>query len=174
MTMLQLAARALLVVVFGAALTGKARSRAALAAFTADLAGFRWLPAALRRPTAVGVIAAELVTVVLLATVRQAGAVAALVLLTGFTVATLRAGRAADCRCFGPAKPAARGSAGGFVLRNSLLAAGALTAALAPGGDVAPALAAAALAAGVAAGALVVRWDDIAYLFQGPATPRRS
>ncbi|MFG3055694.1 MauE/DoxX family redox-associated membrane protein [Kitasatospora sp. NPDC048239] len=174
MTMLQLAARALLVVVFGTALVGKARSRAALAAFAADLAGFRWLPAGLRRSTAVGVIAAELVTVALLATVRQAGAAAALVLLAGFTAATLRAGRAADCRCFGRAKPAARGGAGGFVLRNALLAAGALAAGLAPGGAVAPALAAVALVAGAAAGALVVRWDDIAYLFQGPAAPRRS
>ncbi|WP_406208094.1 hypothetical protein OH807_36125 [Kitasatospora sp. NBC_01560] len=174
MTMLQLAARALLVVVFGAAVISKARSRAALAAFAADLAGFRWLAAGLRRPTAVAVIVAELATLALLATVRQAGAAAALVLLTGFTVATLRAGRAADCRCFGRARPAARGSAAGFVLRNCLLAAGALGAALAPGGDVAPALAVVALGAGAAAGALVVRWDDIAYLFQGPAAPRRS
>ncbi|MFD0275220.1 MauE/DoxX family redox-associated membrane protein [Kitasatospora sp. NPDC127111] len=174
MTMLQLAARALLVVVFGAALVSKARSRAALAAFAADLADFRWLPAVLRRPTAVGVIAAELATVALLATVRQAGAVLTLVLLTGFTVATLRAGRAADCRCFGAAKPAARGSAAGFVLRNSLLAAAALTVALAPGGGVAPVLAAVALVAGAGVGAVIVRWDDLAYLFQGPATPRRS
>ncbi|MEU6236135.1 MauE/DoxX family redox-associated membrane protein [Kitasatospora sp. NPDC047058] len=174
MTMLQLAARALLVVVFGAALVGKARSRAALAAFAADLADFRWLPAGLRRPAAVGVIAAEVAAVVLLATVRQAGAVLTLGLLAAFTVATLQAGRAADCRCFGAARRGARGSARGFVLRNSLLAAGALAAALAPGGGVAPALAAAALAAGAGAGAVIVRWDDIAYLFQGPAAPRRS
>ena len=173
MTMLQLAARALLVVVFGAALISKARSRAALAAFAADLADFRWLPAGLRRPAAVAVIVAELATVALLATVRQAGAVAVLVLLAGFTVATLQAGRAADCRCFGAAKPAARGSTAGFVLRNSLLATGALAVALAPGGDVAPALVAVALGAGAAAGAVVVRWDDIVYLFQEPATTRR-
>ncbi|MCG6495648.1 MauE/DoxX family redox-associated membrane protein [Kitasatospora sp. A2-31] len=173
MTMLQLTARALLVVVFLAALVSKARSRSALAAFTADLADFRWLPAALRWATAVGVIAAEVAAVVLLATVRQLGAVAVLVLLTGFTAATLQAGRAADCRCFGAAKPAARGTARGFVLRNCLLAAAALAVALAPGGAVAPALTAAALAVGAGAGAVIVRWDDIAYLFQGPAAPRR-
>ncbi|MGW4891993.1 MauE/DoxX family redox-associated membrane protein [Kitasatospora sp. NPDC004240] len=173
MTMLQLAARALLVVVFGAALVSKARSRAALAAFAADLADFRWLPAGLRRPTAVGVIAAEVATVALLVAVRQAGAAVTLVLLAGFTAATLQAGRAADCRCFGVAKPAAGGSATGFVLRNCLLAAGAIAVALAPDGEVAPALAAAALALGAVAGAAIVRWDDLAYLFRGPATARR-
>ncbi|MEU8588818.1 MauE/DoxX family redox-associated membrane protein [Streptomyces sp. NPDC048664] len=173
MTTVQLAARVLLVVVFGAAAINKGRGRAALAAFTADLADFRWLPAGLRRPTAVAVVGAEVLAVVLLAAVRQAGAALVLVLLAGFTLATLRAGRAADCRCFSAASRAARGSAGAFVLRNCLLAAAALAAALAPGGPAGPARMVAAVGAGVVAGTLVVRWDDLVYLLRGPAPAAR-
>ncbi|WP_354645353.1 MauE/DoxX family redox-associated membrane protein [Kitasatospora camelliae] len=174
MSVLVLGCRALLAVVFVVAVAGKARSRASVAAFTASLADFRWLPARLRSPVAVGTLTAEAAAVVLLAVAARAGAAAVLALLSVFTVATLRAGRAADCGCFTSGRAAsgrAASGAGAFLGRNALLAVAALAVVSGPDRPVAPAPGAVAVLAGAAVGLLVTRWDDLAYLLRGPAAP---
>ncbi|MEV8100273.1 MauE/DoxX family redox-associated membrane protein [Kitasatospora sp. NPDC085879] len=168
MSYAQLGCRALLAVVFAVAVAGKARNRATVAAFAAGLADFPWIPARLRGPVAIATLAAESVTVTLLAGAARAGAALALGVLVLFTVATLAAGRAGDCHCFGSARVTS-GSRRTFLGRNALLALVALAVVLLPGGPVAMAPGTVSLVAGVATGLVVTRWEDLAYLFRGPA-----
>lgn len=106
MAYLAFGSRCLLLVVFAFSAFGKLSGRAAFTEFRQ--ATVRLLPAArgVASGTAVAVIGAELVIVVLLgfpATVRT-GLAAALTLLVLFTVAiaaALRRGSTAPCRCFG-------------------------------------------------------------------------
>lgn len=163
--MLDLFARALLAVVFLAAVVGKARSRQAFAEFRDSVAaiGPRWLPAG---PAVAAIVVGEATTVVLLAVpgTRLVGHALAAVLLILFCAGIARAVMARQsirCQCFG---------AGGGLLgprhlvRNGLLIAVAAAGALA--GDVptsAPAMLV-ALVAGAFLGLLTTRWEDVAFL----------
>ncbi|GAA2276745.1 MULTISPECIES: MauE/DoxX family redox-associated membrane protein [Kitasatospora] len=164
MEVLELSARITLIVVFGAAVFGKCRSRRALRQFAAGLADFGWIPARLRLTVALAVLAAEVGAVPLLLGDRQVGAVLAFGLLAVFTVATVQAGRAAACQCFGTADTPAAGGTAAFVTRNSLLMGLALVAGLVPGGAPALPVWVAAVGVGAALGAVVIGWDEVAYL----------
>lgn len=169
MTVIELTTRVMLAVVFAAAAISKCRSRKAMAEFTAGLDDFAWLPARFRIPTALVVVTTELAAVLLLFTARQAGAALVLGLLIGFTVATVQAGRAAACQCFGSAATPGSGSTAAFVTRNALLAVAALAAGLLHGGPATLPLWGAAAGVGLVAGALVIGWDELAYLLRSPA-----
>ncbi|GAA0926422.1 MauE/DoxX family redox-associated membrane protein [Nonomuraea longicatena] len=163
--MLDLFARALLAVVFFAAVVGKARSRQGFAEFrdSVGAVGPQWLPAG---PIAGLIVAGETAAVVLLAVpgTRLAGYVLAAGLLAVFCAGIARAVLAKQsvrCQCFG-----ADGGLLGprHLVRNGLLVAVAVVGALA--GDV-PASASAALVAlvtGAFLGLLTTRWEDVAFL----------
>ncbi|MCX4750513.1 hypothetical protein OG455_34235 [Kitasatospora sp. NBC_01287] len=169
MTGIELTSRITLLVVFAAAAFSKGRSRAALHAFAAGLADIGWLPARLRLPTALGVVLAELATAPLLLATPRAGAAVVLGLLAAFTVTTVAAGRAASCQCFGSGHGPASGGTVAFLLRNSLLAGAALAAGLLPSHPAAPAMWVATAGAGTALAAVVVGWDELAYLVRPQA-----
>ncbi|MFI7672206.1 MauE/DoxX family redox-associated membrane protein [Actinophytocola sp. NPDC049390] len=172
--MLDLVARALLVVVFVGAVAGKLRSARAFAEFVdsvAVLAPAR-LPA---RPVGALVVAAEgAAALLLLAPVtRLAGYALSVLMLVPFALGIARvvhSGQRVRCSCFG-------GGGGllgrGHIVRNTLLVAaaclGALdgTAATTPGALV-------ALTAGVSLGLVTVRWEDIAFLLRRPAPTGRN
>ncbi|MEW2298786.1 MauE/DoxX family redox-associated membrane protein [Streptomyces sp. NPDC006655] len=171
MTYLFLGCRALLLVVFLVAVTGKTRSSAAFAEFTSSVVALRLLSRRASRTVAAAVVGTELVATVLLAVsaTALAGFVVTigllLAFLTGITVA-LRDGRAVPCRCFG-ASTAPLGPV--HVVRNLALAAVGLTG-LAAGlvssawpphtGGVAVTAATAVI------GALIfIRFEDLAFLF---------
>lgn len=166
MTVVELTARITLIVVFGAAFAGKCRSRQALTEFTAGMADFGWLPARLRTPAALAALAAELAAVPLLLGARRLGALLAFGLLLVFTVATVTAGRAAACQCFGNGRAPAAGGTLAFVTRNAFLLGLALAAGLVPGAAASPAQWAASAAGGAVLGALVVGWDDVVYVLR--------
>ncbi|MCM2420607.1 MauE/DoxX family redox-associated membrane protein [Streptomyces sp. RKAG293] len=170
MTVTELAARVMLAVVFAVAAISKCRSRATMTRFTAGLDDFVWLPARFRTPTAIGVVISELAAVLLLFTLREAGAALVLGLLVAFTVATVQAGRAAACRCFSSATTPGTGSTAAFVTRNALLAAAALAAGLLPGGAETLPVWGAAAGAGAIAGAVTIGWDELVYLLGDSAT----
>jgi hypothetical protein len=162
---LDLFARALLAVVFLAAVVGKARSRQGFAEFRDSVAaiGPRWLPAG---PAAGAVVVGEATTVVLLAVpgTRLAGYALAAALLIVFCVGIARAVLARQsvrCQCFG---------AGGGVLgpkhlvRNGLLVAVAATGALTAGVPPSAPATLVALVAGAFLGLLTTRWEDVAFL----------
>jgi hypothetical protein len=159
----------LLTLVFAVAAGSKLRSLKALWTFSDELASFRWLPSRLRRVTALAVVCAELATGLLVWVAPPSGAGLALVLLLVFTAATLQAGRAGDCQCFGEAKGAEVGGTALFVSRNLLLAATA--AFLTLPGPAFPAFPSglAAATGGLLLAVLVIRADDLVYLF----APRR-
>jgi hypothetical protein len=100
------AGRAVLLVVFGVAAFGKARTPAAFAEFVDTLRDLRWIREAWRRPLGLGVVGVEVAIPVLLAVPWTAvvGLGLALLTLTAFTavvaVARLR-GQQVRCRCFG-------------------------------------------------------------------------
>ncbi|GAA4605342.1 putative membrane protein YphA (DoxX/SURF4 family) [Actinoplanes octamycinicus] len=113
-----MSASVLIAAVVLAAAIGKIRG--GNAAFGRELSELFGLPPPVAAVLAPAVVVAELGWAVLLLAAPVAGAaasVAALTLLTGVTVRSLRDGRG-DCRCFGPA---ARTSPRFGVLRNCLL-----------------------------------------------------
>ncbi|MFJ6566329.1 MauE/DoxX family redox-associated membrane protein [Streptomyces sp. NPDC091292] len=170
--------RVFLGLVFVLSFTGKVRGRAAYRAFRDSVRELApWLPGggAALTAAAVTVLAAESVSVVLLAVPSTGSALAGFLLATGllgaFTVAiagTVRRGDRVACRCFGAASSAPVGAA--QLVRNGLLLAGALTgvcAALTGGGPGVPlAGAAVALVFGAAAAGLVLLTDDLSQLLR--------
>lgn len=163
--MLDLFARALLAVVFFAAVVGKTRARQEFADFRDSVAtiGPQWLPAG---PAAVAVVAGEAATVVLLAVpgTRIAGYALAAVLLIAFCAGIGRAilaRQSVRCQCFG---------AGGGLLgpqhlvRNGLLVAVAVAGAIAGGLPTSAPAMLIALVAGAFLGLLTTRWEDVAFL----------
>ncbi|WBP91402.1 MauE/DoxX family redox-associated membrane protein [Kitasatospora cathayae] len=160
------ACRALLAVVFAVAVAGKARSRTAFGAFSAGLADFSWIPASTRNGVALVTLLTETFTAVLLIATARFGALLALALLAVFTIATVRAGRAGSCQCFGVADAAAGSTVGAFLARNALLAVTALAVVLLPDGPVSAVIGLASVAVGAGAGAVVTRWDDLVYLLR--------
>jgi methylamine utilization protein MauE len=166
MIYLELCCRTLLVVVFAVAAYGKAT---AFADFTGSLRGLPMLPDVLLPALAVAVLAGETAIVVLLA-LPHGGTVGATVAgLTLFAFGALavfsaRRKLGIRCRCFGT-------NAGELgtsqAVRNAVLVAIAVAAGYAArtaGHGVATADVAAA-SFGVVLGCLIVRWDDLAFLF---------
>ncbi len=163
--MFDLLARALLAVVFFAAVVGKARSRQGFAEFRDTVAaiGPRWLPAG---PAGGAVVAGEAAAVVLLAVpgTRLAGYAFAAVLLALFCAGIARAvltRQSVRCQCFG--------SGGGLLgprhlVRNTLLIAVAVAGALAGGAAPSAPAVLVALVTGAFLGLLTTRWEDVAFL----------
>ncbi|WP_217211873.1 MauE/DoxX family redox-associated membrane protein [Streptomyces sp. AC550_RSS872] len=174
MTYLFLGCRALLLVVFLAAVAGKARGRAAFAEFASSVVALRLLPRKASRAAAAAVVGTEAAAAVLLAfpATALAGFVVAIGLLVAFVtgiVMALRGGRAVPCRCFGasatPLGPV-------HVVRNLALTAvglAGLAAGLTSSAWPAHAGGVAVTAATAAIGALIlIRFDDLAFLFTDP------
>lgn len=168
---LEPACRGLLAAVFLVAGFGKARSRAAFTAFADSLDAVSLLPKALRGVAPAALVAVEAVTATLLVTPVTAAAVAGFALAVGMLTAfvivisvALRRGERISCLCFGSdAGPMDRS----HVVRNAVLAGVALVgllSSLIASADGSPAGVIAAAGAGVLAGALITRWDDLRYL----------
>ncbi|MGI5241091.1 MauE/DoxX family redox-associated membrane protein [Dactylosporangium sp. CA-139066] len=160
-------------VVFAAAVGGKARSGAALRAFADTLVTGRLVARRRRIPVAVALTAAEAGIAVLAAVPGTApyGLAAAAVLATGFAAGiqvTLARGAPIPCVCFGTGSDRPMGR--GYQVRNLLLAGVAVLGALAAGRpgphDLRTDGVVVAVAAGALLAALVVRGDDVAYLFR--------
>ncbi|MEU1394064.1 MULTISPECIES: MauE/DoxX family redox-associated membrane protein [unclassified Nonomuraea] len=159
MPYIELGCRAVLCLVFLAALAGKATGWRAFVSSVPGLAPR--LPAV---PVAVAVLAGESAAVVLLVLGERAGFMLAAVLLAAFAAAillALRRGAAATCRCFGvTAAPLSRVQ----IVRNLLLIAVAVTGWVMPGGRVELAGVALALVAAAVLAAVLVLFDDLADL----------
>jgi hypothetical protein len=167
------ALRALLVVVFAAAVLGKLRTGSdGMAEFTRWVGSLRVLPSSLSRPAAYATPAIEagIAVLLLLPWTQTAGFACAAALLAAFALATWavhRRGIRAACRCFGQST-AVLGPR--HVARDTLLTLAALgglafrTLGALPGPSTAPALAL-GLAAGVLLALGVLFLDDITALF---------
>lgn len=170
-----LTTRVLLALVFVASATGKLRGAIAFRSFETATRGMG-VPARLVRPAAVAVLAAEVLTIPLLALPPGGlvGFVLAAALLLAFSVGialAVRRGTRQSCNCFGSSKTPMGVR---HLVRNGLLlavvtvgAAAAVTGATPPQHPAAIAIAAVAAAVGAA---LVIRYDDLAALF----VPERS
>lgn len=166
---LDIACRAALVVVFVLAAASKLSSRRAFDDFVHALAGFGFpVPLASARTAAV-VILGELAAVASLIAWPPAGYLIAAVLLAGFAagiVAVLARGATVHCRCFGASDTpigAAHLARNGFLL--AVAAAGEGARVLELGGSPPDALVVAALA-GMLAGLLAARLDDLLFLLR--------
>jgi hypothetical protein len=153
--------------VFSFAALGKLGNRDAVSSLLASLPAFG-VPARLAtRWFAALLVAAELGAAAALVIAPRLGGVLAAGLLAGFALGiihVLRSGAAVRCRCFGAGGvPVGRAN----VIRNIALAALAIAVAIgAPARPflVQPDTILAALA-GLGAGALIARWDDLVFLF---------
>lgn len=172
--MLDLAARALLVVVFAGAVAGKLRSTRAFAEFVESVTAMvpTWLPA---RGVAALVVAGEgaAAVVLLVPVTRLAGYALSVLMLAAFAAGiarTVHAGARVRCSCFG----AGGGQLGsGHIVRNALLIAAACVGALSDTAATAPG-ALVALTAGALLGLVTVRWEDIVFLLPRPASTWRD
>lgn len=172
--------RLLIAVVFIASASTKLVGPTAFGAFARSVRTMRVLPAAWSRPVAYLVVAAEVLSALLvlvpLALPAVAGFVVAAGLLAAFAVGitiNVRRGDRTPCRCFGksttPLGPL-------HIFRNIfLICAAALgaTASVLPGGVDWGGAAVGAIA-GIVLAALVVALDDIADLFRSPAASQPS
>lgn len=168
----ELTCRTAVLAVFFAAAVGKARPRAHRG-FASSLVSVPWLPASLATAAAVAIVAVEASVVAALSMPRIANlgyglAVAALTAFTATAADAQRRGERLRCRCFG----ADAGPVGGSQLaRNGVLisiALGGLGARLGGAGTASwpgPLVTAAAVASGLAAAVVIIRWSDLAYLF---------
>lgn len=177
MTFLAISMRTLLGVVFALALGGKIRSRRSFAEFAASLQDLRWLPVPARAAAPFAVVAVEAAGIVLLAvpaTVPFGFGLTGLT-LAAFTASvgwSLRRGEAVRCQCFGTDSGPMGASQ---VTRNCVLLAAAVAGLLASAtgpAPAAPAGAAVAAAGGALAAILVVRWDDLRFVFSPPTAGR--
>jgi hypothetical protein len=159
--------------VFLVAVAGKVAGNDALHAFVASVGGMRVLPSRLATPVALVVVGAEVAVCGLLAVPAQAARVAGFVIAVGLlvafmvgTVMAIRRGVRTPCRCFGTSTaPLGRQQ----VVRNAVLtvvAAGGAVVSVSTHGQVDPAGAAVAAAAGLVLGVLVAAADDLIELFQ--------
>ena len=161
------ACRVLLLAVFAVSVWSKCRSRAAFTEFAASLVALRLAPGEWARRIAGAVLAAEALTVLLLAAAPATpgfGAAAALLcVLSGGVLVALRRRVTASCRCFGTSN--ARLGPAHLVRNLGLLAAAGTGLVAGPSGAGHLAGLLVAGAAGVVAAALVVTADDLAELF---------
>jgi uncharacterized membrane protein len=179
MTFLTISLRTLLGVVFALALGGKLRSRRSFADFAASLDGLRWLPGPARTAAPLAVVAVEGASIPLLAVPATVplGFGLALLTLAAFTASvgwSLRRGDTVRCQCFGTDSGPMGASQ---VARNGVLlvgaAAGLLASAAGPASaSAAPVGAVIAAAAGALVAVLVVRWDDLRFVFSPPTAGR--
>jgi hypothetical protein len=163
MSALSVAARCLLGVVF----LVSALSKRDFPTFSLSLRRMRIVPPAWVTPVAAMVVAAEALTVALLAIPGTAlGFALAIVLLGSFTaaiVAVLSRGITEPCPCFGPkAAPLGWEHLG----RNVFLLAVAVLGGLAGSGAASTGALVVAAAAGLIVGALITRLDDLVALFR--------
>jgi hypothetical protein len=171
MTVLEVALRTVLAVVFGVAFASKIRTRAAFAEFARSLGDVGWLRGRSRRAAAGAIPAAEAGTALLLVPPATAawgfGAAAArLAAFTAVTASGVARGQRIRCRCFG-AGASQIGPA--QIARNVVLLALALAGlGLEPVSHGGVSAAGLVLAIGLAlpAGLVLVRWDDLAALGQ--------
>lgn len=172
--MLDLVARALLVVVFAGAVAGKLRSARAFGEFVDSVAVLA--PARLpERHVGALVVAAEgAAAVLLLAPVtRLVGYALSVLLLAAFALGIARVvhkGQRVRCSCFGGGG-ALLGR--GHIVRNTLLIAAACVGALDGTAVTAPG-ALVALTAGALLGLVTVRWEDVVFLLHRPALTGRN
>jgi hypothetical protein len=130
MFQVDLCAASAFVVVFGAAVTSKVRSRQAFEAFTDSLAQFGFTNHHQRSSLALAVIVLELVSMALTVLTGAPGLLRfglATALLAAFSVALWLAGRGGDqvaCHCFGSASPTPPGLH--LIVNSALIALGAL------------------------------------------------
>jgi hypothetical protein len=171
MGVVELAMRALLIVVFVTAVVGKIHTADAFVDYRDSVAALARpvrLDGALATAVAALMVVCEAAVVALLAvpTTRSAGYALAAALLAGFAAAVfgaLRRGSSVRCRCFGSAGSVLGGA---HAIRNVVLALGALAGMA--GGPAAPApVVLVALTAGALLGLVVTRWDDLSYLIFG-------
>ena len=161
------ACRAFLLVVFAVAVLSKTATAARRRAFASAVAAFGVGPAPAPL-IAAAVVASELAAVALLCAAPARGCAASAALLAVFTLAiarALRTGKRVACRCFGSSGAALGAS---HAVRNALLLAVAVagTAMAAAGtgaGHIGLSSWCAATIAGGTAGAVMTRWDDVAY-----------
>jgi hypothetical protein len=161
----------LVAVVFAMSAIGKLRTAAMRAAFRRSVVDMAVLPVGAVGPVAAGVPIIEAATVVLLVVppTAAAGCVLVLGLLATFTtgiVTVLRRGTRAGCLCFGTTE---RPYGPRHLIRNSLLAAAALTGAVLSGHSTDPPTAMIAIAAGTVAALVLVTFDELLDLFSTPA-----
>jgi hypothetical protein len=154
--------------VFAAAVVGKLRNRAD---FAQSLSGLGISRAA--TPTAVAVIAAEALCVVLLlfAMTADLGYALALLLLAAFSagiVSAVRTRRAVACNCFGSG---GKQLGPAHLVRNGLLALIAVVGLLASQLPISAPSLLIALGAGAFLSLLFIRWDDLTYLFGAAQSP---
>lgn len=167
-------ARSALATIFIVAGTSKLRSRAALRELVDSLPAFG-IPSSLATSFVAAMLAlAELATAALLVVVPRAGGIAAALLLAGFAVGiakVITSHAPVTCRCFGASAQPVGTS---HLVRNIVLAGAALAIAAIPAVALAPSLPlAAATLGGLALGALITRWDDLAFIFSTPDLPAR-
>lgn len=169
MAYIGLATRVLLSIVFLVSLANKIRSPSNYAEFVSSLDSFRVVPPRATSVVAASVAGAEAVAMILLSipTASRLGAGLAVALLAGLTAVVWSAVHrrvGAVCRCFSPtATPLGKR----HVVRNGILLAVAAAALVEGSVDIAGALV--ATAAGLAGALLVLRYDDLVYLFASPA-----
>ncbi|MFG1874754.1 MauE/DoxX family redox-associated membrane protein [Sphaerisporangium sp. NPDC049003] len=168
--------RALIALVFIVSATSKLRGRERLRAFAESLPALVPVRAGQARSLAPAVALAELAIVPLVVTpfTASVGCVLAFALLAGFTVAiaaVVRRGRTATCRCFGPAAtPIGRH----HLVRNGLFMVAALGGAVPAAGQAHPGGLVVAVVAGLAAGSILIRLDDLVALYAAPAVGRNK
>lgn len=173
MSAVNLGCRLLLAVVFALAALGKARGRKAFEDFIQTLGNFGFPPSWAGAPLAATLILAEAASALLLLVGMAAGYALALALLGGFTLGiawVLRRGAQVACRCFGASNTPVSAA---HLVRNGLLLAitvlGAAGHGAAPGEPLPAGMSALAGTVGVLAGLFITRWDDLVFLFRGPA-----
>jgi hypothetical protein len=176
MPYLEIAARAMLIVVFATAFATKARNRNAFMSFADSLGSFGIRHRRLQLQTAAIVLTAEAAAAVLTALPATAiwGLALAGLTITVFTAAAVLArkqGRQPTCNCFG-SSTATLGTR--HVVRNCLIIAVAIAglAAQPADGQAHIAAAPAVLATGLAliTGLAIATWDDIATLLAPPGS----
>jgi uncharacterized membrane protein len=177
MTFLAISLRVLLGLVFALALGGKLRSRRSFADFAASLHELGWLPRPARTAAPFAVVAVEGISILLLAVPATVPfgfglAFGTLAVFTASVGWSLRRGDTVRCQCFG----ADSGPMGGSqVARNCVLlvaAAVGLVASAAGSASATPVGTAVAVAGGAIAAILVVRWDDLRFVFSSPTAGR--
>ena len=172
MTYVMWGGRVALATVFAIAAISKLKSRGAFAELVASLPAFG-VPE--RASLGAAIVALELSSAAALIFAPQLGGALAAIVLVGFSLGIARALRAPEpvaCRCFGASRtPVARG----HLVRNAVLAAGAVTLAIRAGVRAPAHTLEVAIATAVALGlgVLVTRWDDLAFIFSTPDLPGR-
>ncbi|WP_371877595.1 MauE/DoxX family redox-associated membrane protein [Pyxidicoccus parkwayensis] len=171
MNAVNLGCRLMLATVFALAALGKARGRKPFDDFIQTLENFGFPHSLAGAPLAATLILAEAASALLLLVGVMAGYVLALALLAGFTLGiawVMHRGEKVACKCFGASNTPV-GAA--HLVRNGLLLTITVVGAVSHpsgSGGLAVGMGVIAGTAGVLAGLLVTRWDDLVFLLRGP------